>query len=57
MNHRRAWAIARKEFLHVLRDPRSLGLAIASNILQNHGGDIWYEPKCDGSNFVVALPQ
>ncbi|MGA8186077.1 MAG: ABC transporter permease [Terriglobia bacterium] len=29
MNHRRAWAIARKEFLHVLRDRRSLAMAIA----------------------------
>jgi ABC-2 type transport system permease protein len=33
MNHRRAWAIARKEFLHILRDPRSLGMAIAIPML------------------------
>ncbi|MGD0698141.1 MAG: ABC transporter permease [Terriglobia bacterium] len=33
MNHRRAWAIARKEFLHILRDPRSLGMAIAMPML------------------------
>lgn len=33
MNHRRAWAVARKEFLHVLRDPRSLGMAIAMPML------------------------
>lgn len=33
MNPRRAWAIARKEFLHVLRDRRSLGMAIAMPML------------------------
>jgi drug efflux transport system permease protein len=33
MNHRRAWAVARKEFLHVLRDPRSLAMAIAMPML------------------------
>ncbi len=33
MNHRRAWAIARKEFLHILRDPRSLAMAIAMPML------------------------
>ena len=33
MNHRRAWAIARKEFLHVLRDRRSLAMAIAMPML------------------------
>lgn len=29
----RVWAIARKEFLHILRDPRSLGMAIAIPML------------------------
>ena len=34
MNHRRrVWAVARKEFLHVLRDPRSLAMAIAMPML------------------------
>jgi two-component system, sensor histidine kinase and response regulator len=34
-----------------------LGLPLSRDIIQNHGGDIWYEPKSDGSNFVVSLPQ
>jgi ABC-2 type transport system permease protein len=33
VSYRRAWAIARKEFLHVLRDRRSLGMAIAMPML------------------------
>jgi ABC-2 type transport system permease protein len=33
MNPRRVWAITRKEFLHIIRDLRSLGMAIAIPIL------------------------
>ncbi len=33
MSTRRLWAIARKEFLHVIRDPRSLAMAIAMPVL------------------------
>ncbi len=33
MNLRRVWAIARKEFLHVVRDPLSLAIAIALPML------------------------
>jgi ABC-2 type transport system permease protein len=33
MKPQRVWAVARKEFLHVLRDPRSLGMAIAIPML------------------------
>ena len=33
MNARRVWAVARKEFLHVLRDARSLAMAILMPIL------------------------
>ena len=33
MNPRRLWAVARKEFLHIRRDPRSLGMAIAIPML------------------------
>ncbi len=34
-----------------------LGLPLSRHILQENGGDIWYEPKSDGSSFVVSLPQ
>ncbi len=33
-----------------------LGLYLSRDIVTNYGGDIWYEPKTDGSNFVVSLP-
>lgn len=33
MKLRRLWAISRKEFLHIIRDPRSLGMAIAIPML------------------------
>lgn len=33
-----------------------LGLRLVKDLIQSQGGDIWYEPKNDGSNFVVNLP-
>jgi ABC-2 type transport system permease protein len=33
MKARRVWAVSRKEFLHILRDPRSLGMGIAIPVL------------------------
>ena len=33
MNARRTWAVARKEAIHIARDPRSLGMAIAIPML------------------------
>jgi two-component system sensor histidine kinase/response regulator len=33
-----------------------LGLYLAKEIIQKHGGDIWYEAKENGSNFVFTLP-
>jgi len=33
MNPQRLWAVARKEFVHVMRDPRSLGMAVAIPML------------------------
>ncbi|MFA6451000.1 MAG: ABC transporter permease [bacterium] len=33
MKMTRLWAIARKEFIHIIRDPRSLGMAIAMPML------------------------
>jgi signal transduction histidine kinase len=34
-----------------------IGLYLSRDVVHSHGGDIWFEPKTDGSNFVVSLPQ
>jgi signal transduction histidine kinase len=34
-----------------------LGLYFAKEVIELHGGKIWYEPKPDGSNFVFTLPK
>lgn len=34
-----------------------LGLYLVKEIITQHGGDIWYEAKEDGSNFVFTLPR
>jgi signal transduction histidine kinase len=39
------------------RQGLGLGLSLSRDIIQNQGGDIWYEARSDGSNFVVTLPQ
>lgn len=33
-----------------------LGLSLSRDILQNYGGDLWYEAQRQGSTFVVSLP-
>jgi two-component system sensor histidine kinase/response regulator len=33
-----------------------LGLSLSRDIIQNYGGDIWYEAQKHGSTFVVSLP-
>ncbi len=33
-----------------------VGLSLSRNIARQQGGDIYYEPKAEGSNFVVTLP-
>jgi two-component system, sensor histidine kinase and response regulator len=39
------------------RQGLGLGLSLSRDIVQNCGGDIWYEAQKDGSNFVMSLPQ
>lgn len=34
-----------------------LGLSLSRDIINKHGGNILYEPRQDGSNFVVTFPQ
>jgi len=33
-----------------------LGLYLSRDLMNSYGGDIWYEPKTDGSKFVVSMP-
>lgn len=39
------------------KDGLGLGLYMMKEIIRRHGGEIWYEAKPDGSNFVFTLPQ
>jgi signal transduction histidine kinase len=34
-----------------------MGLTIAREIVQAHGGRIWVDAKADGSRFCFSLPQ
>jgi signal transduction histidine kinase len=38
------------------RDGVGMGLYLIKKIMQKRGGDIWYEAREDGSNFVFAFP-
>jgi DNA-binding NarL/FixJ family response regulator len=38
------------------RQGLGLGLSLSRDIIQNYGGDIWYEAQRHGSTFVVSLP-
>jgi signal transduction histidine kinase len=40
----------------LISEGMGLGLYLTKEIIQKHGGDIWYEPKEWGSNFVLTLP-
>ncbi|MBM4302340.1 MAG: hybrid sensor histidine kinase/response regulator [Deltaproteobacteria bacterium] len=33
-----------------------VGLSLSRDVIRNYGGDIWYEPKKGGANFVMSLP-
>jgi signal transduction histidine kinase len=37
-------------------DGTGLGLYLIKKVIQKLGGEIWYEAKEDGSNFVFTLP-
>jgi DNA-binding response OmpR family regulator len=38
-------------------DGMGIGLYLSRDIVTRHGGDLFYEPRQDGANFVVSLPQ
>jgi K+-sensing histidine kinase KdpD len=33
-----------------------LGLYLSQDLVASQGGEMWYEPRTNGSNFVIALP-
>jgi len=39
------------------RQGLGLGLSLSRDLIRNYGGDIWFEAKSGGSDFVVTLPQ
>jgi len=40
-----------------VREGVGMGLFLTKEIINRHGGDIWYEAKDDGNNFVFTLPK
>ena len=34
-----------------------LGLYLVRKVIQEHGGDVWYEPQPNGSNFAFTIPR
>lgn len=41
---------------HCKRDGLGLGLALSRKVVQEHGGDLWFEPSPSGACFRLALP-
>ncbi len=41
----------------VLREGVGMGLFLTKEIINQHGGEIWYEAKHNGSDFVFTLPK
>ena len=39
------------------KDGFGMGLYIIREIIRKHEGDMWYEPRPDGSDFIVILPK
>lgn len=40
-----------------VREGVGMGLFLTKEIINRHGGDIWYEAKDNGNNFVFTLPK
>jgi signal transduction histidine kinase len=34
-----------------------MGLYLIREIIRKHEGDMWYEPRQDGSDFIFILPK